>query len=366
MIQQAKVKLTVSTNEQLLIVNRDSEVVKQLQVSEPETWRLLTLAFGSGPIYSSDVTEASRLKDESALALSGLTFDQIMQVENAAQPILNEYRAFTEKNDSLDSSQTALLTFSKIPSLPISEHHDATFVFKSPVIDERLQKAVHDIFELVRKILDARKKMKLALEQAKYPPQVLFPLDINSRGEENKPGVKVWLQKHILWPLRSWRFPRFDWSIVWIVGILIGLFGFIGYMGYLTGEFRQKLPANATGFQVVLPPGHSWKALGKSEWTSGRIAGEPYRIVINRLEPKEYDALNEIMARGGKEVTLPAGKALRSVVPRRGPLYLQTSELGIGFLINAGLGGWLITSFCLTEAEADALARSFVVDNTTR
>jgi hypothetical protein len=389
MRQQSQVKFTVPTKEQLLIVNRNFEELKPLQVNEHEAWRLLTLAFGSGPIYSLDVAEARRLKNKYTLALSGLTSDQIMQVENAVQPILNEYRNFTEK-------------ISKTPSHPISEHHDATFVFKNLVIDERIQKSVHDILKVVKELYDGRKRMKLALEQAilhgqlqwnlispvspgkKNEPDVKAGLqklaierakshtpcqwewDLISPEKKNKQGVKTWFQKHILWPLRRWGSLSFDGSIVWTVGILIGLLGFIGYMGYLTGEFRPKLPANATGFKIVLPQGYSWKALGKSEWTSERIAGEPYKIVINRLKSNEYDALYETMAQKVKEVTLPAGKALRLVVPRRGSLYLQTGELGICFLIKAGLGGWSIQSFCLTEAEADDLARSFVVDDMTR
>ena len=358
LVQTTKAPSDVHIDSSWIAIDPASEALKQLQANEPETWQLLTLACGAGVIYSSDLAEARRCAGDFALSRQGLTADQLNHVDRAAQALIDKYRD-TPETFSQDpaSPSTALSALSDAPSTSGTDRLDTDRI--RDTTDESLVKALLGTCKVALKIIEERNKWKRIFEQMKNQEHSLvFPLRnapirpkfSSSPGCSHGPAWSRW---------------GIDWSGAWTLLIVFGLLAFVVVMAYYTGAVRIPASANATGFHIVLPPGHTWSALESSKWNSGRIGAEPYSIVINHLEPQEFEALKEAemkMAPRGTTISLPVGRAYRTVIPRRGAFDLPTGEVGINYLIDTNVGGWSILTVCLTEVEADALAHTFEVD----
>ena len=331
--------------------------IERLRLNEPDTWQLLTLAYGGGPILPSDVDAARQLTGDFVSARAQFTAEEFTQMFKTAQTWALEKGPSVETRFQCQQPDHSVTFNPPIsPDTPAADHQEKTIDSKLPVMDELLQERIHDLYKIVKKLFEEKQKWKrILLNSSKQPrfPTVQNPLP---GTEFNRP-----LAQYLSTSFFSIR-PRFDWITVWSILIAASLIGFFVWLLIATGGARVPQAANATGFHIDLPSGHTWTALGSSEWISPQVGNEPQKIVVYRLGTQEAEAMKKLMARAKHTaVTLPAGSADRTVMPRRGTLLLPTGQVAISYQISASNGPWIIMCFCLSEAEADALAGSFSV-----
>jgi hypothetical protein len=308
--------------------------IQRLRANEPEAWELLNIVYSGGPIYSADISPARHYADKFIDIKKGLSTDGFNEVCSAI-------KLFVDENQS--KSEEALKHKQSSSDLPFKLSNQTD-------VDENTQTAIHHLVNIANELLTKRQQWKQDLKKIRQYSSPSLQMTLSSGAHTKYPFPEHYMSDH-----------HFVWDTVWSSLILVALIIYVIWLANITGLIRPQYVANATGFHIALPTGYTWTALGNSEWMSPRLGHEPYKITINSLESEDYLGIKKIMAQHGERISLPAGNADRLVIPKRGALYLPTNQVGMLYIIDTGTSPWMITTSFLTEAESDALARSFSV-----